>query len=198
MVLNSHLCGQTFLLRKLGKLTCLHKFVGEGLLQIDVFPSFHRIHGCGEVGMVRSGNGNRIDLVIEFGKHLPIVLKGGGAFELFGPGIDFPVGIIDIAKTDHFDIAVFGQVGGVNAALSSSPDMGGADFAVGRLGAQAGGQDKEAAHGSRSFDEVSTRCIFHGDSIYFINRYVLFGRNITLPYLFLLRKNGRVDFTLLG
>ncbi len=95
-----------------------------------MFASFHRIHGGRVVGMIGSGNGHHINLVIKFGQHFPIVLKSGGTFKLLRPGVHFAVSVIDIAESDHFHIAVFGQVHGVNTSFSARPDMGGADLTV--------------------------------------------------------------------
>ena len=81
--------------------------------------------------MVGRGNRNRINLVVQFGKHFAIVLKGGGTFKLFGPGVHFAVGVIDITKSDHFHITMLCKIHGINAALSACPDMGGTDLTVG-------------------------------------------------------------------
>ena len=48
------------------------------------------------MSVIWSGNGDRIDLIVELGEHFPIVLEGGGTGELLGPGIDFSMLIIDV------------------------------------------------------------------------------------------------------
>ena len=105
--------------------------MGERFLGVDVFATLHSIYGRGVVGMVRGGDGYHVDLVVEFGKHFTIILKGGGAFELFGPSVDLAVLVIDVAQSEHLYVFVLGQVGGVDATLASGADMSGADFAVG-------------------------------------------------------------------
>ena len=105
--------------------------MGKGFLSVDVLAELHRRHGGGVVGMVRSGDGYHVDLVIEFGQHLAVVLISGGALELFGPGVDLAVLVIDVAQAQHFHVLVLGQVSRIHAALASGPDMGGANFAVG-------------------------------------------------------------------
>ena len=134
LVLNTHLCGQAFFCCKLGELTGFGELVSERLLKVNMFAPLHRIHGSGVVSMIRSGDGNRIDLVVEFGQHFSVVLKGGGTFKLFRPVINFTVGVIDITKSDHFDIVMLGEVSGIHATLTSGTDMGSADFAIGGLG----------------------------------------------------------------
>ena len=131
LVLYAHLSGQTLFLGKLCQMPGFVQFMRKRFLQVNVFSPFHRIHGGGVVGMVGGGDGNCIDLIVEFGKHFPVILKGGGTLKLFRPGIDFPVGIIDIAEANHFNIFMLGQVDGINPPFAPGADMGGANLTVG-------------------------------------------------------------------
>ena len=80
--------------------------------------------------MVGGGDGNRINLIAQLGKHFPVVLIGGGAGELFGPGVDLSVGVIDVAEADHFNVIMLGEVDRINPSLPSGSNVSGANLTV--------------------------------------------------------------------
>ena len=112
------------------------------------------------MSVVRRGNGNCVNLVIKFGKHLPVVLKGSGTLKLLGPGVNFTMGIIDIAQANHLDIIMLCKINRINTSFSTGTNVSGANFTVWCLSPQAGWKNKKTADCSRRFDEVSA-CIVH-------------------------------------
>jgi hypothetical protein len=50
---------------------------------------------------------------------------------LFGPGVDLSVGVIDVAKADHFNVIMLGEVDRINPSLPSGSNVSGANLTVG-------------------------------------------------------------------
>ena len=99
--------------------------VREGLLYENVFTALDRGHGCGEVGVVRCGNTNGVDVVTHLVEHHAKVLEPRDFWKFFVV-ISSPV-VIDI--TERYQV-FFGGCSRCVASHARDSDHGDVEFAV--------------------------------------------------------------------
>jgi len=126
--------------------------VGEGFLAMYVYTSAHGVHGDDGMHVVWSGDGNGVNLAIEFAKHIPVILKDGG----FGLKVLGFVGSgeVDIAKGDVFGFIVGRHHDGVRPALSLCADGGHLEGGVEVFPSEQDGSSK--CGGGGGLDDFST------------------------------------------
>ena len=73
MGLIAHLRLDAFFLSDRGHHASFPNSMGERLLAIDMFAGSHRLSTCVKVVVIRRGNDDRIDFVVQIGDHLAIV-----------------------------------------------------------------------------------------------------------------------------